>query len=267
MKASRPDLSNAINRLGVFQAAPNRLAFESIYRVIQYLRTHPHVSLVYPRLPFTSSTTLQVHSSSGKFVDSLRIPHCLCGHMDISFAPFKGFRHSVGGQVETLNRVAVDWRTMKQSSCATSATDAETRQYYDAAKQTLRIRNFLRQIGLTMPKASPVLPSFALNYELPSPIFEDNKGTRDMLAAGNVTSNLKHVDIPLMYLHSLHESSTITTSRVGTSTMVANFLTKQETDPQHMKSTKWITGRQYYPPRNSDHYKLLAKSHQHTIIR
>jgi len=147
---------------------------------------------------------------------------------------------------------------MKQTSCATSATDAETRQYYDAAKRTL----FLRQIGLTMPKASPpVLPSFALNYELPSPIFEDNKGTRDMLAAGKVTSNLKHVDIPLTYLHSLHESSTITTSRAGTSTMVANFLTKQETGPQHMKSTKWITGRQYYPPRNPDHYKLLAKSH------
>jgi len=265
MKASRPDISNAINRLGVFQAGPNRLAYASIYRVLQYLKTHPHVPLVYPRQPFTSSTQLQVHSSTGALVDSLKLPHCLCGHVDISFAPYKEFRHSVGGHVETLNGVAVDWRTMKQTSCATSATDAETRQYYDAAKRTLRIRNFLRQIGLTLPQASPVLPSFQLNYTLPTPIFEDNKGTRDMLAAGKVTSNLKHVDIPLTYLHSLHESSTITTLRAGSTTMVANFLTKQETGPQHLKSIRWISGRQYYPSRNSEHFKLLTKNHQLTL--
>jgi len=259
MKASRPDLSNAINRLGIFQAAPNRLAYASIYRVLQYLRTHPNVPLVYPRQPFTSSTSLKVHSSTGKLIESLSIPHCLCGHVDISFAPHKEHRHSVGGHVETLNGVAIDWRTIKQTSCATSATDAETRQYYDAAKRTLRIRQFLRQIGLALPKASPILPSFALNYTMPSPVFEDNKGTRDMLAAGKVTSNLKHVDIPLTYLHALHESATITTSKANSSTMVANFLTKQETGPQHIKSTKWITGRQYYPPPSSEHFKTLTK--------
>jgi len=259
MKASRPDLSNAINRLGVFQCAPNRLAYMSIYRVLQYLFNHPNVPLIYPKQNFSSDTALTVHSSKGSVIDSLKIPHCLCGHVDISFAPYKEFRHSVGGHVETLNCVAIDWRTMKQTSCATSATDAETRQYYDAAKRTLRIRQFLRQIGLALPHASPILPSFRLNYEMPSPIFEDNKGTRDMLAAGKVTSNLKHVDIPLTYLHSLHESATITTSRANSATMVANFLTKQETGPQHIKSTKWITGRQYYPPRTSNHFKTLTQ--------
>jgi len=259
MKASRPDLSNAINRLGVFQCAPNRLAYMSIYRVLQYLFNHPNVPLMYPKQNFSSETALTVHSSKGSILDSLKIPHCLCGHVDISFAPYKEFRHSVGGHVETLNCVAIDWRTMKQTSCATSATDAETRQYYDAAKRTLRIRQFLRQIGLSLPHASPVLPSFRLNYEMPSPIFEDNKGTRDMLAAGKVTSNLKHVDIPLTYLHSLHESATICTSRANSATMVANFLTKQETGPQHVKSTKWITGRQYYPPRASNHFKTLTQ--------
>jgi len=80
-----------------------------------------------------------------------------------------------------------------------------------------------------------------------------------MLAAGKVTSNLKHVDIPLTYLHALHESATITTSKANSSTMVANFLTKQETGPQHIKSTKWITGRQYYPPPSSEHFKTLTK--------
>ena len=266
MKASRPDLSNAINRLGIFQVAPNKLAFQSIYRVLQYLHTHPNVPLVYPRQAFNASSCLQVYSSKGDLVDSLKIPHCLCGHVDISFAPHREHRHSVGGHVETLNCVAVDWRTMKQTSCATSATDAETRQYYDAAKRILRLRQFLRQIGLSIPDASPILPSFQLNYDQPSPIFEDNKGTRDMLAGGKVTSNLKHVDIPLTYLHALHESATIKTLEASSGTMLANFLTKQETGPQHLKSLKWISGRKFYPPRTSDHFKTLTSISSLTLL-
>lgn len=129
-----------------------------------------------------------MHSSNGTLVDSLKIPHCLCGNVDISFAPHKEFRYSVG----------------------------------------------------SIPKASPVLPLFWLNYTQPSPIFEENKGTRDMLAAGKVTSNLKHVDIPLTYLHALHESATIKTLEASSGTVMANFLTKQETGPQHLESTKWV---------------------------
>ena len=108
MKASRPHLANVVNRLGVFQAGPNRLAYKCIYRVLHYLNTHPNVPLVYPKQMFTDNTTLKVYSSTGSITDSLAIPHCLSGHVDISFAPHKENRHSVGGHVETLNAVAID---------------------------------------------------------------------------------------------------------------------------------------------------------------
>ena len=81
-----------------------------------------------------------------------------------------------------------------------------------------------------------------------------------MIAAGKVTSNLKHVDIPLTYLHSLHESGAICTKEAGSKTMLANFLTKQETGPIHKKSTQWITGRKHYPPVTSAHYKELTRT-------
>jgi len=60
MKASRPDIANSINRLGVFQAVPNRLAFKSVYRTLQYLKTHPDVPLLYPKQTFNSSTTFSI---------------------------------------------------------------------------------------------------------------------------------------------------------------------------------------------------------------
>ena len=266
MKASRPDLSNAINRLGVFQVSPNRLAFQCLYRILYYLKTHINVPLMYPPTPFTESSSFTCYSSRGDITDSLCIPHCLCGHVDISFAPNKEQRHSIGGHVETMNATATDWKTMKQLTCATSATDAETRQYYEATKRIVRIRSFLRQIGVTIPNSSPVFSSFKLNYELPTSIFEDNKGTRDMLAAGKVTSNLKHVDIPLTYLHTLHESGVIEAKPASSKTMFANFLTKQESGPTHIRSTKWITGRKYYPPVNSQHYKELTKQHSLSLL-
>ena len=193
MKASRPDLSNAVNRLGVFQSAPNELAFKSIYKTLQYLHTHPNVPLVFPRENFQAESIFQCHSTAGRLIDSIKIPHCYCCHVDMSFAPHKTFRHSVGGHVETILGVAIAWKTMKQTSCATSATDGETRQYYEAAKRAVRMRNLFSQIGLTIPTASPIFPSFSLNYKLPTCIFEDNKRTRDMLAAGKVTSNLKQL--------------------------------------------------------------------------
>jgi len=141
----------------------------------------------------------------------------------------------------------------------TSATNAETRQYYTAAKRIIHLRNFLRQIGVVLSDFSPINASFKLNYELPTPVFEDNKGTREMLAAGRVTS-LKHIDVLLMYLNTLHESSTIKTATAISKTMLANFMTKQETGPSHLCSTKWATGREYYPPRNLAHFAELTKT-------
>ena len=38
-------------------------------------------------------------------------------------------------------------------------------------------------MGVHLREASPVMTNFEANYNSPTPIFEDNKGTRDMLEA------------------------------------------------------------------------------------
>ena len=73
--SSRPDLSNAINRLGVFQSGPCRLAFQSLLRCIQYLRFHPNVPLMYSRRPFSSITFFESHFSKSTQQTSLSVPH------------------------------------------------------------------------------------------------------------------------------------------------------------------------------------------------
>ena len=98
---SRPDLANVMNRL-VFQAGPCRLVFESVMRVLKYLKTHPNCPLMYSRDPFSSTSTFESHFHKTKLNDELSVPHCLCGHVDSSFAANKDDRHSISGCVETI---------------------------------------------------------------------------------------------------------------------------------------------------------------------
>ena len=249
-----------MNRLGIFQSGPNRLAFDSLFRCLRYLRSHPNVPLMYSRRPFTTETIFQSHFSKTNKTTYLRVPHCLCGHVDSSFAPFKENRHSITGCIETLGSTAVSWKTTKQISCATSATEAETRAYYFSCKRVRRHRNLLQQLGIRLHGATPVLANFDANFTSPTPIFEDNKGTRDMLNAEQTTSNLKYMDVPLHYVHEQHEYSVITCLPCGSKNMFADTMTKQETGTKHIHARNWYVGKKFYPPVNSDHYKLLTKT-------
>ena len=257
---SRPDLANAINRLGVFQAAPCKLGFEAIFRVLKYLKTHTNCPLMYSRDPFSVDSTFQSHFHKTKPNEGLSVPHCLCGHVDSSFAPEKSIRHSITGCVETIGTTAVSWKTTKQVSCATSATDAETRAFYLEAKRIKKHRSLMQQIGLSIKNPTPVLSALENNYNSPTPIFEDNKGTRDMIEAGKVTSNMKHIELPLKYVHELNECGTLTCMPCASQNMFADTFTKQETGPKHCQARKWYMGQRFYPPVNSEHYKLLTET-------
>ena len=190
----------------------------------------------------------------------LCVPHCLRGHVDSSFAPFQENRHSITGCIETLGSTAISWKTTKQISCATFATEAETRAYYFACKRVRRHRNLLQQLGIRLRGATPMMANFETNLNNPTPIFEDNKGTRDMLNAEQITTNLKHIDVPLRYVHEQHEYSAITCLPCGSKNMFADTMTKQETGTKHIHARDWYVGKQFYPPVNSEHYKILTKS-------
>ena len=118
----------------------------------------------------------------------------------------------------------------------------------------------MQQIGLSIKNPTPALSALENNYNSPTPIFEDNKGTRDMIEAGKVTSNMKHIELPLKYVHELNECGTLTCMPCASQNMFADTFTKQETGPKHCQARKWYMGQRFYPPVNSEHYKLLTKT-------
>ena len=109
------------------------------------------------------------------------------------------------------------------------ATDAETRAFYTESKRIKKHRSLMQQIGMSIKDPSPILSALENNYNSATPIFEDNKGTRDLIDANKVTSNLKHIDLPLKYVHELNECGTLTCMPCASQNMFADTFTKQET--------------------------------------
>ena len=132
-----------MNRLGVFQSSPSKLGFEIFHRVYEYIWTHPNVSLFFPAKPLTSENIFQSYKSHSDPAHWLIVPHCLCSHVDSSFAPFQDNRHSISGHVENIGTVAVGWKTTKQVTCATWASDAKTQACFLEGRRTLKKRMFL----------------------------------------------------------------------------------------------------------------------------
>lgn len=118
----------------------------------------------------------------------------------------------------------------------------------------------IQQIGIRVRDAYPILANFETNFNSPTPIFEDNIGTRDVLDAQQTTSNLKYMDVPLTYVHEQHENSVILCLPCKSEHVFADTMTKQEIGPKHLHACDWYVGKKFYPPVNSKHYELFIKT-------
>lgn len=267
MTATRLDINFTLNRLGVFQPGPSRLGFKCLRRILKYLANHVNVPLFYPNKPLESKSTFEVHFPASDKRYSITIPHCLCSHVDESLAPHKENCHSISGHIKTISTVAVDWSVKKQLGCATSTTDNETRAFYTEIKQTNRHRNFSVQIGKAIKLPTKIFSSLLSNYNLPqtifedpTPIFEDNKGTRDMVNAGKVTSQLKHIDLSLCYIHDSIKFGNAICRKASGHVIIADMVTKQNSGLKHAIQQNWVVGKRFYPPANSKYYQLLTST-------
>ena len=93
--------------------------------------------------------------------------------------------------------------------------------------------------------------------QTPTTIFEDNQGTFDIVQAGRLTPRVKHLDIPLKYLHDQHKDGIFEVHKCSTHLMLANFLNKALPGPSIRIFTAINVGRRFYPPLASPHYNAM----------
>ena len=78
---TRHDIMYAISRLSCYNAAPNRVAFQGIKKIIRYLALKPHIPIFYPRHKLSDSNTVMFAFSPHQ-KEHFTYPNHLAVHAD-----------------------------------------------------------------------------------------------------------------------------------------------------------------------------------------
>ena len=112
-----------------------------------------------------------------------------------------------------------------------------------SVKRTNTLRRILLQLG------SPQLR--------PTVICEDNQPLIAEVLQNRITTNVRHLDIPLAYLQEQYQRLAFDLKYTHTTLQLADINTKPHGGPSLQKATLSLIGFQHYPPSTSNHYKLL----------
>ena len=91
----------------------------------------------------------------------------------------------------------------------------------------------------------------------PTPTYEDNNVTIAQILKDRLTPRIKHLDIPISILHEDHKRGVFVAAYCPTDLNISDVNTKPYVGVTLQKKILWITGFRFYPPTDSEHYKLL----------
>jgi hypothetical protein len=187
---TRPDISQAVSRLGQYLANPIPIAFVKAARILRYLRgTRSH------GLKFSS----QIETS-------------LMGYVDADWAGDKTDYKSQSGYIFFLAGGPVSWMSRKQRLVALSSTESEIIAATEAAKEAKWLEGALRE--LDFPSALPVI------------LREDNLATILLSETSVNAKRTKHIGIRYAFLNEVVKDGIVKLVKVHTRDNTADLLTK-----------------------------------------
>ena len=241
---SRFEISYAIRRLSAYTHAPNAAAFAGLYRVLRFLATHEHRPVFYPPSSMTGFEELRVDFDSPNF-KSIQLPKSAISIVDSDHARDNASRKSHHCVFSLINGVIVHNKVQQQKATALHSTHSEIIGSLAATKQSIYIQDictFLR------------LPN---DLHRPMPIYIDSQPCIDALESNTITTRVKHIAVPISYIHEQIESDRITLRKIDTTLNLADSGTKPNPSPTHFRQHDFVIGVRFYPPSDSEHYKLL----------
>ena len=240
---SRPELGFTCGRLSRYTTSPNAAAFAGLYRALRFLATHTHRPIMYPRRSIDGYHTLRVNFDPPKFQE-IKLSNGLIIIVDSDHARDKRTRRSCHCVLTLLAGVLADWKHNQQNVVAIHSTDSEIRGVFAAVKRGL----YLQEIALFI--------GFPQDSILPTPILEDSQPCIDTLNALTVTSRVKHIAVPIHYIHQQIARERFEMQKIGTQLTPADSGTKPSSAPVLFRQSDYAIGVRFYPAPGTDHYKL-----------
>src|SRR5882762_9274941 len=215
MIVSRPDISYAVSRLAQYSANPSPSHLNAAQHVLKYLKG-------------TSSMRLRYDGSSNSG---------LYGFSDSDWAECRDDRKSIGAYCFFLADGAISWSSRKQHVVSLSSTEAEYIALSQASTQAAWYQSLLSEIGFPL--------------SVPITLHGDNKGSVDIANNPIMGRGTKHINTRFHYIRQCIEEKQIILSRLPSSDIVADTLTKPlpfDTFNHHPHSIRLID-----PTSPSDH--------------
>lgn len=188
---TRPDVAYAVNKLTRYQTRSSQEHFKYGLRILQYLFKTKNLKLNFCNS--SSPITLDAFVDSDHGAD----------HVD---------RKSTTGLVLRLGTNPILWKSQKQKCVALASTHAEYYALSECVSEILPIKGLLSELKISITN--------------PLPIYEDNKGARDLAENGKFCKRSKHIDIRFHFVHDLVKQDKIKVNQISSEDNPADILTK-----------------------------------------
>ena len=124
------------------------------------------------------------------------------------------------------------------------STDAEARACFEGVKRTIKFRKFLEHLGQVQSS--------------PTPTYIDNEPVINLIKANRITSRLRHIDIPLCFMHNECRKETFGPHYCKSQALLSDFLTKSLTGNLLLRQSSWNMGHCHIQFLTNEHLKLLT---------
>eukprot|EP00873_Tetraselmis_striata_P003477 jgi/Tetstr1/423741/TSEL_014373.t1 len=197
--ATRPDITEAVNRLCRAMSAPTRAHMEDAKHVLRYLKKYPDRGFT-----FGGSDVLQ-----------------LAGWYDSNHATMTSQGKATCGFYFTICGGAVSYKSLLQPIVTLSTAEAEYVAMAIATQEVMFIRQMLQELGLAL--------------DGPTPIGEDNQACIAIATNDVTSSRTKHMDIRYHFVREACKNGDISIHYVETREMAADMFTKPLRNPLFAK--------------------------------
>jgi len=229
----RPDIGYAITLLSKFGSNPSAYHYSCLKNIARYLRTTRDWGIRYKRstprgeLPISTSEEVPYDPNLPEYPEEIGKGKLIC-FVDAAYANDLKKRRSTTGYAFTYSGGAIVYRSKAQSITALSSTEAELIAAVTAAKTAKFLRSILHELGFTQHE--------------PTPIYEDNQPTIDIVNSQKPTERTRHIDIRFFAIQEWMQKGDIRMFHIPGVINPADDLTKPLGWVLHSRHARYIMG-------------------------